>query len=73
MTSIIKVDEIQNKNGTTAITIDSSGRILQPAKPVFKMELVVEGAAANYSSATVFLGSFSCPSAYFSTSCSKIY
>jgi hypothetical protein len=55
MTSILKVDEIQSKNGTSALTIDSSGRILQPAKPAFKMELNVEGSAANYSSATVFL------------------
>ena len=55
MTSIIKVDEIQSKNGTSALTIDSSGRILQPAKPAFKMELHSENAAANYSSTTVFL------------------
>ena len=33
MTSILKVDSIQNSAGTAAMTIDSSGRILQPAKP----------------------------------------
>lgn len=36
MTSIIKVDQIQNAAGATALTIDNSGRILQPAKPAFK-------------------------------------
>jgi hypothetical protein len=30
MTSIIKVDEIQNTGGTTGLTIDSSGRVLNP-------------------------------------------
>jgi len=35
MTSILKVDSIQNAAGTAAATIDSSGRIFQPAKPSF--------------------------------------
>tara|TARA_R110001632_G_scaffold213162_1_gene339352 strand:+ start:559 stop:1071 length:513 start_codon:yes stop_codon:yes gene_type:complete len=35
MTSILKVDSIQNAAGTSAMTIDSSGRILQPARPMF--------------------------------------
>jgi len=36
MTSILKVSTIQDPtNSNTALTIDSSGRILQPAKPVF--------------------------------------
>jgi len=52
MTSILKVDEIQSKNGTSALTIDSSGRILQPAKPAFKMEFQNPSpSAANYSAA----------------------
>ena len=29
----LKVNTIQSTGGTTAMTIDSSGRILQPAKP----------------------------------------
>ena len=33
MTSILKVDSIQNSAGTAAMTIDDSGRVLQPAKP----------------------------------------
>ena len=33
MASIIGVETLQHTNGTTAATIDSSGRIFQPAKP----------------------------------------
>ena len=36
MTSILKVDEVQHTNGTSALTIDSSGRILTPARPAFR-------------------------------------
>ena len=39
MSSIIKVDQIQNAAGTTGLTIDSSGRVLQPAKPCFTATL----------------------------------
>ena len=36
MSSILKVSEIQDPtNGNSALTIDSSGRVLQPAKPAF--------------------------------------
>jgi len=35
MTSVLKVDNIQNSSGTSALTIDSGGRILTPARPVF--------------------------------------
>ena len=35
MTGIIKVDTIQNNGGTTGLTIDSSGRVRQPALPSF--------------------------------------
>ena len=35
MTSVLKVDNIQNSSGTSAMSIDSNGRILQPAKPAF--------------------------------------
>ncbi len=33
MTSILKVDNIQNASGTSAMTIDSSGRVLMPQLP----------------------------------------
>ena len=36
MASTLKVNEIQHTGGTSALTIDSSGRISQPAKPVFR-------------------------------------
>ena len=39
MASIIGVENLQHTNGTTAATIDSSGRILQPAKPAFHARL----------------------------------
>jgi len=39
MSSILKVDTIQNTAGTTGLTIDSSGRVLQPAKPCFTATL----------------------------------
>jgi hypothetical protein len=35
MTSILKVDSIAQSNGTTAATIDTAGRIIQPTKPSF--------------------------------------
>ena len=35
MTSVLKVDNIQNSSGTSAISIDSSGRIFTPARPAF--------------------------------------
>jgi hypothetical protein len=38
MTSILKVSTIQDPtNGNTALTVDTSGRILQPAKPAFSV------------------------------------
>ena len=33
MSSILKVDTIQNTGGTTGLTVDSSGRILKPVIP----------------------------------------
>ena len=35
MASILKVNEIQHTGGTSALTMDSSGRVLQPTKPAF--------------------------------------
>lgn len=36
MASILGVETIQHTNGTNALTVDSSGRINMPAKPVFR-------------------------------------
>ncbi len=52
MSSILKVDTIQNTGGTTGLTIDSSGRVLQPAKPAWRIGrgsdlAVTSGQAAN--------------------------
>lgn len=38
MTSILGTQSIQHPNGTTAATIDASGRILTPARPAFRVE-----------------------------------
>ena len=35
MASILNVDQIKNAAGTSAMTIDSSGRVLTPARPAF--------------------------------------
>ena len=35
MTSVLKVDNIQNSSGTDAISVDSNGVVTQPAKPSF--------------------------------------
>lgn len=37
MASILNVDQINNAAGTSALTIDSSGRILTPARPAFSV------------------------------------
>lgn len=39
MTSVLKVDNIQSSGGTAALSIDSSGRVTQPAKPAFRLAL----------------------------------
>ena len=37
MSSILKVDTIQNTGGTTGLTIDSSGRVLKPVIPAWRV------------------------------------
>ena len=37
MTSIIKVNNIQNSSGTTALSIDGSGRVTKPQLPAFRL------------------------------------
>jgi hypothetical protein len=37
MTSILKVDTIQDSGGTTGLTIDSTGRVLMPQVPMFQI------------------------------------
>ena len=51
MASIIGVETLQHTNGTTAATIDSSGRILQPARPAF--HVTKGGTNQDITSATV--------------------
>jgi hypothetical protein len=55
MASILGVETLQHTNGTTAATIDSSGRILQPAKPAFR-GAKTDIASANYTTETDITG-----------------
>jgi hypothetical protein len=55
MASIIGVETLQHTNGTTAATIDSSGRILQPAKPAFRGTLPLVG-STDYTTETDITG-----------------
>ena len=50
-TNGIKLDTIKSSNGTTGLTVDSSGRILQPAKPAFACHMDRE-VVADFSSMT---------------------
>ena len=62
MTSIIKVNNIQNSSGTTALTIDSSGRVLRPTSTlvVFDATTVSGGTISSgiipFNTATLNLG-----------------
>ena len=52
MASTLKVNTIQHTGGTTGLTIDSSGRVFQPAKPAWRIGRgsnldVTSGQAAN--------------------------
>ena len=47
MASILNVDQINNAAGTNALTIDSSGRILTPARPAFSVSRVDTGATGT--------------------------
>ncbi len=46
--SILRVDTIQHSNGTSALSIDASGRVLSPNKPAFQ----VRGSAPQSITAT---------------------
>ena len=48
--SKLNVNTIANLSGTTAATIDSAGRILQPANPKFSVQLAVNSSQADYTS-----------------------
>ena len=52
MASTLKVNEIQHTGGTSAMTVDSSGRILQPAKPSFKAYMTGDQSAPSQSTFT---------------------
>ena len=47
MTSTLKVQNIAHTGGTTAITVDSSGRVLMPQRPLFRAGLTTVRVAAS--------------------------
>ena len=54
MSSILKVDEIQNTGGTTGLTIDNSGRMLTPARPAFYATKTNSGTVSSTNSTLVY-------------------
>ena len=64
MASILNVDQIRNAAGTTALTIDSSGRIVTPARPAFSVTQIEAsgnaGQTGHYSFNTVDTNINSC-------------
>jgi hypothetical protein len=54
MASILKVNEIQHTGGTSALTMDSSGRVLQPTKPAFAVR---NARSSSYRGSNLFAGS----------------
>ena len=53
MSSVIKVDAIQNQSGTSAITIDSSGAVLKPAMPAWRIGRGSSIAGVNQSTTVI--------------------
>ena len=47
MASILKVNEIQHTGGTTALTVDTNGRLLTPARPAFSVHLLSTSSPKN--------------------------
>ena len=56
MASTLKVNTIQHTGGTTGMTIDSSGRILTPARPSFQYDISNYSGGTNYLSSTYEFG-----------------
>ena len=52
MSSILKVDEIQNAAGTTGLTIDSSGRVVMPNRPAFHVTGFGQAKASSWQKVT---------------------
>ena len=50
MASTLKVNTIAHSGGTTAMTIDSAGRVSQPAKPAFSVRVGATTTGKDYTS-----------------------
>ena len=53
MASTLKVNEIQHTGGTSAMTVDSTGRILTPARPAFKVTTATNQSLLNSTRTTM--------------------
>ena len=56
MTSILKVDSIQNAAGTAAMTIDSGGVVAEPNKEYFQVDLTTDQTQTDNSGVVVDFG-----------------
>ena len=54
MAGIVGLTEIQHQNSTSAITIDTSGRVLMPNQPYFEADMDGNGSYATVSAGTAF-------------------
>tara|TARA_Y100001938_G_scaffold149025_1_gene234518 strand:+ start:1301 stop:1774 length:474 start_codon:yes stop_codon:yes gene_type:complete len=48
MASILGIDTIQHQSGNTAMTIDSTGRVLTPARPAFHADSSTHEGSGSY-------------------------
>ena len=68
----VLVDTIKSDNGTTALTIDSSGRVLTPARPAFSLFYDSSGTeGVGHGSTVVFTGDHSNIGTHYNTSTGK--
>ena len=53
MTSVLKVDTIQNSTGTDALSIDSNGYVTTANRPAFNVYRTTQGTEGNYTTPTL--------------------
>lgn len=71
MSSILKVDTIQNTGGTTGLTIDSSGVVATPARPAFSAYHQHASTSVGLNNTIVFNNTRSNVGSHYSTTTGK--